>query len=405
MRLILFTGKGGVGKTTTSAATALRLADRGIKTLIVSTDAAHSLADALAMSLSSEPAEVAPGLFAAQLDTQGRFEESWQEIQRYLSGLLSAGGIDPIAAGELTVLPGIEEVLALLAVRELAASGRWDAVVLDCAPTAETLRLLALPEALGWYFNRVFPMHRALARGVRPLASVLGRGAAVPPESALDAVVRLTEELAKVHRLLTDPQTTSVRLVLTPEAIVAAETRRTFTALSLYGYRVDEVVVNRVIPDEGGAMSPWQRGWVAAQQAQLAELADSFADLPLRRSAHLAAEPVGTQALRAVATGLYGELPGPDPAAVAPFEPLLRLGSIGTPEEPRYELVLQLGLAARGEVTASRSGDELVVTVAGHRRVLSLPSVLRRCVVRSGRVSAGQLRLEFVPDPDLWPRG
>src|SRR3954469_5057573 len=169
MRIILFTGKGGVGKTTTASATALRLADRGLKTLLLSTDIAHSLADALGVELTDEPVEVAPSLWAVQIDTQGRFEAAWRDVQSFLVDLLGRAGVDPITADELTVLPGIDEVLALLAVRELALGGSWDALVVDCAPTAETLRLLALPEALGWYLEKVFPVQRRVARSVRPL--------------------------------------------------------------------------------------------------------------------------------------------------------------------------------------------------------------------------------------------
>src|SRR5579875_1032667 len=215
MRVVLFTGKGGVGKTTTAAATALRLADRGVKTLLLSTDTAHSLADALCAELADEPSEVAPGLSALQLDTQGRLEAAWRDVQGYLLDLLTRSGVDPITADELTVLPGVDEVLALLGVRELAASGDWDAVVVDCAPTAETLRLLALPEALGWYLERVFPAQRRFARSIRPFAALLGRGDTIPPDDLFAALVRLADELAGVRELLADPATTSVRLVLT----------------------------------------------------------------------------------------------------------------------------------------------------------------------------------------------
>ena len=174
MRIVLFTGKGGVGKTTTAAATAFRLADRGLKTLLLSTDIAHSLADALDVKLGDDPAEVAPNLWAVQIDTQGRFEAAWRDVQSFLVDMLARGGVDPITADELTVLPGVDEVLALLAVRELAVTGQWDALVVDCAPTAETLRLLALPEALTWYLDKVFPVHRKIAKGMRPIASMLG---------------------------------------------------------------------------------------------------------------------------------------------------------------------------------------------------------------------------------------
>jgi arsenite-transporting ATPase len=405
MRIVLFTGKGGVGKTTTSAATALRLADRGVKTLLLSTDAAHSLADALAVPLSGEPTEVVPGLDVVQIDTQRRFEAAWHDVQRYLLDLLAQGGVDPITAEELTLLPGIDEVLALLAVRELALSGKWDALVVDCAPTAETLRLLALPEALGWYLQRVFPVHRKLARGMRPLTAILGRGGTIPPEAAFDAIVRLADELSSAQALLADPDVTSVRLVLTPEAVVTAEARRTFTALALYGYRVDEVVANRVFPDEAEAgASSWQRSWVAAQSAQLRAIRDSFAGLPVRRASYFPAEPVGAEALRAVAGDLYGEDPGDDPVALGGGGRLLTVESSPPTDtgEQEFILTMLLPLAARGEVDASRSGDELVVTVAGHRRVLTMPSVLRRCIVSGGSVSDGMLRLRFRPDPQYW---
>src|SRR5919197_580363 len=263
MRIILFTGKGGVGKTTTASATALRLADRGIKTLLLSTDIAHSLSDALAVELTDEPVEVAPSLWAVQIDTQGRFEAAWRDVQAFLIDMLARGGVDPITADELTVLPGVDEVLALLAVQELALTGNWDALVVDCAPTAEKLRLLALPEALTWYLERVFPVHRRIAKGMRPIATMFGRSEVLPPDTLFEALLRLNDELASVRQLLGDPRVTSVRLVLTPESVVAAEARRTFTALALYGYSVDLVIANRVFPK---GRDVFRQSWMRAQR-------------------------------------------------------------------------------------------------------------------------------------------
>jgi arsenite-transporting ATPase len=396
MRIVLFTGKGGVGKTTTASATALRLADRGMKTLLLSTDIAHSLADALAVSLTGEPTEVTPGLWAVQIDTQGRFEAAWRDVQRFLIELLSRSGVDPITADELTVLPGVDEVLALLAVRELAIAGDWDALVVDCAPTAETLRLLALPEALSWYLAKVFPAQRRIARGMRPIATMLGRGDVVPPDNIFEALLRLNDELAGVRQLLGDPSITSVRLVLTPESVVAAEARRTFTALSLYGYAVDLVVANRVFP---AGDDEWRQGWARAQQVQLVAIRESFAGLPVRELPYRAAEPVGFDALREVADALYGELPGDDPAAGAEQHELMRIDDV----DGEYVLRMSLPLATRSAVDAARAGDDLVVTVGGHRRVLTLPSMLRRCIVVGGEFDDGELRVRFRPDPKLWP--
>jgi arsenite-transporting ATPase len=406
MRILLFTGKGGVGKTTAAAATAIRLADRGMKTLLISTDSAHSTADVLDTGLGSEPVEFLPGMAAVEVATQRRFELAWSEIQQYLMELMARSGLDPITAEELTVLPGVEEVIALLAVGEHARSDRWDAVVVDCAPTAETLRLLALPEALGWYLNRVFPIHRAFARGMRPLANVLGRGSAIPPDTAMQAAVRLAGELATVRSMLTDPKTCSVRLVLTPEAMVIAEARRTLTALSLYGYRVDAVVANRVFPalDDAG---DWHRSWVEAQRRQLAKMADSFGALPTHQIAFRSGEPVGAAGLRAVADDLYGSVDqhGRDPAALGSTSPLWAVTSEATDDGTRYVLAMELPGVTSEQVEAARSGSELIVTVGGNRRVLTLPSVLRRCIVEGGSVVDGRLRLRFRPDPQLWPAG
>jgi arsenite/tail-anchored protein-transporting ATPase len=393
MRIVLFTGKGGVGKTTTASATALRLADRGMKTLLLSTDIAHSLADALGVPLSGEPTEVAPALWAVQIDTQSRFEAAWRDVQNFLIDMLSRSGVDPITADELTVLPGVDEVLALLAVRELALRGDWDALVVDCAPTAETLRLLALPEALTWYLQKVFPAHRRIAKGIRPIATMLGRGEVIPPDNIFEALLRLNDDLAGVQQLLGDPAITTVRLVLTPESVVAAEARRTFTALALYGYSVDLVIANRVFP---AGDDEWRAGWAKAQQGQLVSIRESFAGLPVRELPYRASEPIGADALREVAEMLYGD---EDPAALGPQRELLRVDADGDD----FVLAMALPLASRAAVDVARAGDDLVVTVSGHRRVLTLPSVLRRCQVVTGDFDGTQLRVRFRPDPALWP--
>ncbi len=269
MRILLFTGKGGVGKSTIAAGTSALAAAGGQRTLVLSTDAAHSLADAFGAPVGSEPTPVADNLFVQQVDAQLRFEQSWSEIQGYLLSVLDVAGVDPIAAEEMTVIPGAEEVLALLELRLHALSGEWDAIVVDCAPTAETLRLLALPEALGWYMQRVFPVERRVVKALKPVLS-RAAGVPMPEESVFDAVERLHFELDEVRSLLSGSHA-SVRLVLTPENVVLAEARRSFTTLSLFGYRVDGVVANRVFPAEGA--DDWRAGWVRAQDAVLTQVA------------------------------------------------------------------------------------------------------------------------------------
>ncbi len=408
MRVLLFTGKGGVGKTTAAAGTAVLAARAGQKTLVLSTDAAHSLTDAFGASAAGrdgphrfgpgadEPVEVEPGLAVLQVDAQRRFERSWGEIQSYLMSLLDAAGVDAIAAEELTVLPGAEEVLALLEVRDRVRSGRWDVVVLDCAPTAETLRLLALPELLEWYMTRVFPLDRRMLRSLRPVLGWSGasRSAAapLPRDRVFAAIERLHAELADVRRVLTGPQT-SVRLVLTPEAVVVAEARRTLTSLSLYGYRVDGVVANRVFPGDGA--DPWRSAWVAAQAGHLADVAASFGDLPLWRAPYEPAEPVGADALACLAERTYA---GQDPLEVRSGPATLLVERSGD----EFVLSFALPLADRRDMDLGRHGDELVLTVAGHRRVIALPSALRRCTVVGAALREGRLRVRFEPDPSLW---
>jgi arsenite-transporting ATPase len=396
MRVLLFTGKGGVGKTTTSAATGAYAASRGSKTLVLSTDPAHSLADAYGVELGPEPTEIDTGLYGQQVDTQRAFEASWREVQHYLRDVLTQGGIDPLEAEELTVLPGAEEVLALLELRAQVAGGRFDTVVVDCAPTGETLRLLALPEALRWWMARLFPADRRVMRAVRPVLSHLA-GLPLPPDSVFAAMDRLSHELAEVRALLTDASTTSVRIVLTPESLVVAEARRTLTSLSLYGYRVDGVVANRVFPAAAG-QDPWRDGWVQAQQAQLAEVSASFPGVPLWTATYAAAEPVGLAALGDLAGSVYADV---DPLDVVATPDLLTVEQVSSDE---FVMSVALPHAERHEVELARKGDDLMLTVGSHRRALALPSALRRCVVDGAALRDGRLRVRFRPDPDLWMR-
>jgi arsenite-transporting ATPase len=391
VRVLLFTGKGGVGKSTVAAGTAALAAAAGRRTLVLSTDAAHSLADAFGCApgaVGAEPTEVADRLYVQQVDAQLRFEQSWADIQRYLLSVLDAAGVDPVAAEELTVIPGAEEVLALLEVRLHVLSGRWDVVVVDCAPTAETLRLLALPEALGWYLHRVLPVERRVVKALRP---VLTRAAGVPmpTDSVFDAVERLHAELDEVRTILSGPES-SVRLVLTPENVVLAEARRSYTTLSLFGYRVDGVVANRVFPADGA--DRWRAGWVAAQDEVLERVGQSFAGLPVWRSRYRPAEPVGVAELAGLAREVYGDA---DPLATAVGPAPLRVSRA----EGGALLRLRLPLVTRAEVDLARNGDDLVVTVGSYRRLLTLPSGLARHRVAGARVEQGELQVRFVEDP------
>jgi arsenite-transporting ATPase len=407
VRVVLFTGKGGVGKTTLAAATAAHLARSGRKVLAVSTDPAHSLGDAFEAELGGEPAELDPGLFAAHVDTRTLLDGAWARLQGHLGTLLAGAGVDELMADELTVLPGVEDLLALSEVHRLAESGLWEVVVVDCGPTAETLRLLGLPEALSTYLERLFPAHR---RAVRGLITGLAGGREAQPawDRATGALDALAGQLQGLRGLLADQDTTSIRLVLTPERVVAAETRRTLTALALHGLRVDGLVANRLVPEAPsslrGPAGRWLRERYAEQNAVLAELA--ALPVPLRVAEHTAAEPTGLPALRELAGALYGS---DDPAAPpgAPATPLLqvdRTAGSGTSLDSAFELVLRLPGIAAGPVDLVRLDDDLAVTTGSTRRMIALPSVLRRCAVTGAHVAGDDLRVAFVPDPAVWLR-
>lgn len=405
--MLLFTGKGGVGKTTLAAATAAHLARSGRKALVVSTDPAHSLADALEAGLGRDPVEVdgVGGLFAAQVDARALLEGAWADLREHLGTILAGAGVDEVVADELTVLPGVEELLALAAVRRAAHSGPWDVVVVDCAPTAETLRLLALPEAIGGYVERLFPAHR---RAVRGLLGGLARekGEAQRWDRAAEALDGLADELTGLRELLASRHT-GIRLVLTPERVVAAETRRTVTALGLLGLHVDGLVVNRLVPvpapEESGPAARWLRGRADGQAAVLADVARL--GLPLRTVEHTAAEPTGVAALLALGEQLWSaDDPAADAAPAAPLLALRRTSGTGRSPESEFELAVHLPGAATAPLDLARIGDELAVTAAGVRRLVALPAVLRRCTVTRARLDGDDLCVTFRPDPAQWLR-
>jgi arsenite-transporting ATPase len=392
VRVILFTGKGGVGKTTMAAATAARIAADGGKTLVVSADPAHSLADALDVSARNEPTEVASGLFMQHIDAQRRLHDVWGEVQAYLVSALGTAGLDNVRAEELTVLPGAEELLALLEVREQAVSGRWDAVIVDCSPTAETLRLLALPEALDWYLGRVLPSELKVVRALRPLLGP-AVGLPAPRQEVWEAAEQLQTLLRGVQGLLQHPDT-SVRLVLTPESVVVSEARRSFTQLVLYGNRVDAVIANRVFEDDG---DEWRRQWAATQRTVMNEVATSFEPLPILTARYQAFEPVGAAALASLGGILYGKS---DPLAGAVRDELMRVWR----ENSDYVMGLRLPLIDRDSLELARVGDELAVSVSGRRRLFALPSAFRRCQVTGARIEGDEVQVRFRPDPESFAR-
>ncbi|WP_165491691.1 ArsA family ATPase [Egibacter rhizosphaerae] len=383
VRVLLVTGKGGVGKTSVAAATARRLARDGARTLVLSTDPAHSLADALDHGIGPEPTEVAPGLHAEQLDAQQRLAAQWTEIRGYLSTLLTAGGLDSLEAEELTVVPGLEELFALLDVQRHAEDGHYDAVVVDCAPTAETLRLLALPDALANYIDR------GLAGGGRVARAVFERtgGVPLPGDDVLRAADRLQRRLRDVRARLLDTRHATVRLVTNAERVVVAETRRTHTALHLFGYHVDAVVVNRLLPE--AVTDPWLEGWKRRQAETLDEIHDGFAGVPVLTAPLLEEEAVGGTALDRLGDALYADL---DPAGVLADGEPLSFSSLGGGVT---RMRLALPFAAAEDVTVHTSDAELFVTVGGRTGRVAMPPSLIDRPVTAARVRDEALEVDF----------
>lgn len=389
-RVLLFTGKGGVGKTSIAAATALGCADAGLRTLVISTDPAHSLADAFDAELGPLVARVGDAelLWGQQLDAQDRMEDSWAEIQAYLLEVFDWAGLETIRAEELALLPGLEEVFALGDIKEHVASGDYDVVVVDCAPTAETIRLLSLPEILSWYMDRIFPSARRVNKLVAPVLSRVSN-LPVADDAVFGAGRRFYERLDGVREILADPETTSIRLVVNPERMVIAEARRTYTYLSLFGYRVDAVIANRLIPD--AVVDPWFARWKEAQARHLADIEEGFAPLPILRAELADQEMVGPERLRGLAREVYGDLD--------PHDRLHQGAPMGArvDDDGSAELTLPLPFTSGEDLDLSRSGDELLIRVDAYRRVVTLPDALRRRHVASATLRDGVLQVGFAP--------
>lgn len=386
MRVLLFTGKGGVGKTSIAAATAVRAARRGVRTLVLSTDPAHSLADALDVSLDGEPTDVEPCLAGQQVDARARLETHWRRVQQYIIALLAHGGVDELEAEELSVLPGLEEIFGLVDVRDHVAADRHDLLVVDCAPTAETLRLLSLPQALGWYLQRLSPLAHRWNSFVQPL---LGGASPVPvPQPpVLEAVEELHRTLEGVREVLVDPQRTSLRLVVNPERVVMAEGRRLMGHLSLFGYHVDATIVNRVLPDE--IDDAFFADAKQRQAALLADLEDGFAGVPALTAPLRPVEPVGVDALAELADHLYADR---DEHAILHRPEPLRIDST----REGWSLRISLPFVEREELDVLRRGDELLIKVGRSTRSLLLPAALRRGDVAGAALANGELTVRLV---------
>jgi arsenite/tail-anchored protein-transporting ATPase len=389
VRVLLFTGKGGVGKTTVAAATAVRAAAGGQRTLVMSTDPAHSLADSFDIPLTAHAQEIVPNLWAEQIDAQERLEANWRDIQEFVIQFLNWAGVDTIEAEELSVIPGLDEIFSLTDVKRHVDSGRFDLLVIDCAPTAETLRLLSLPEAMNWYIERIFPVERRVVKTIRPLLTKLTT-MPIADDRIYNAVERLHRNLDGVRQLLTNERMSSVRLVMNPEKMVIAEARRTYTYLSLFGYRVDAVVVNRLIPEE--VSDPYFGKWKDIQAEHLETVRASFQPVPILTARLFDREMVGVDLLAEMGEELYGDHDG---TRILHQDDPIRVRKRGH----SYVLSLNLPFVERTELDVFRKGDELFIRLGSYKRNLILPQTLQRLQIQEASFSDGRLEVRFAREP------
>jgi arsenite-transporting ATPase len=399
-RTILYTGKGGVGKTSVAAATARRCAAAGLRTVVLSTDPAHSLSDSLETELGGEPTAIAENLWGQEVQAQLEMERNWGAVQRWLGSLLTDRGVMDIAAEELTVPPGMDELFSLLQIKRHHESGAYDAVIVDCAPTGETLRLLSFPEICRWWLEKVFPWERRLVAAARPIARGL-LDVPLPGEDVFVEVQRLVRNLVAMNEILRDRERASIRLVMNPDRMVIREAQRTFTYLNLYGYLTDAVIVNRVFPDEvaDGYFGPWRE----RQFENLRAVVEGFSPVPVLTARYFEQEVVGAEMLDRLAAELFAE--------DVPHELLHHeLAHELTSTDGRTELRLPIPFTEKGDLKLNKVGQELIVTVGREKRTIILPSALAHHRPSGAGFDGGTLTVTFTDErapasrgPDLEP--
>ncbi len=382
-RILLFTGKGGVGKTTCAAATALRAAEMGYRTLVLSSDPAHSLADALDRPLGPEPELVAPNLWAQEVDLYYSMKKYWGNMRELMLTVFRWQGVDAVAAEEMAALPGMNEGSVLLWLEQFYHSDDYDVIVVDSAPTGETLTLLTLPQATQWWVQKAFPFQKT---AIKTAGFALRKTTGIPLDKGYEELNRLFDKLRSIQDVLGNNDVTSMRLVANPEKMVVEEAKRAYTYLQLYGYGVDAVIVNRVLPEEG--TGEVLKLYVEAQKQHLAEIDQSFAPLPIFRVPHSGREVFGLELLREIGERIYGDR---DPTELMYSGQTYRVTQEGT----EYLLELRLPFAHDGEVSARHAGDQLVIQLANQRRNYLLPRFLAYYTLGDAHVSNGWLRARF----------
>ena len=373
MRILLYSGKGGVGKTSVAAATAVHLAEHGRRTLVISVDPAHSLSDAfdrggaLFNSQTAEPLQIAERLFIQEVNINFEFKRYWGEISSYITSILRTTGLEGVEAEEMAIFPGMEELSAMMYVNQYRKSGEFDVVVLDCAPTAESLRFVSLPTTLDWYMKHIFGFQRSMLKAVRPLANRLSP-VELPPDSYFRNVQDLFKKIEGIDQVLEDASITSGRLVTNPEKMVMRETQRAFVYFSLYGLTIDRIIVNRVIPST--VQDAFFHSWQVAQQKTLAEIEQYFSPVPVHTVPMFPQEVLGYERLREFALSLYPN--GEDPAAITRAAVPYSFAKAAD----HHQVIIEVPFTEKAEIGLFKKDDELVVEIGTIRRHVGLPTTM-----------------------------
>ena len=394
MRLILYLGKGGVGKTTLAAATAARSAQLGHRTLVVSTDLAHSLSDALDRALEAEPRQVGERLWAQEVNVLDEVRTHWAKLQEYIGNMLRQQGMNDVAAEEMALIPGMDEIVALLTIHRQAKEGNFDTVVIDAAPTGETVRLLSMPDTFMWYANRLTGWRSAAFNAAKPLLRNF-----LPGVNIAEALQKLNEQVSVLRGVLSDPSSSSYRLVVMPEKMVIKEALRAETYLALFGYPVDAVLCNRVLPEptNGEFRDSLLRDMVQQQRGYYDQIHQTFDPLPVFDVPYHSREVIGVSALAALAREVWGD---EDPTKVFFTGTVQEL----TKQGDGYVLRLPLPHVELGKVVMTKKGDQLIVEIGNFKRDIALPTVLASQEAVVARMSNGALEVTFAPaSPQTMP--
>ena len=390
MRIILYTGKGGVGKTTVAAATALNCSEKGYRTLALSTDAAHSLSDSFNLAACPSPTAIADNLWVQETELNTTVNEHWTVIQQWFSTLLAWRGINEMVAEEIAFLPGMEELAYLLFIVDYAESGQYDAIVVDSAPTGETVRLLSFPEVLNWWMKKLFPIERQMTKLVRPVLKPI-LNFPVPEEEVMDSVQQLFPQIEKMRTLLADPKITSIRLVVNPEKMVIKETQRTYTYLNLYGYATDMVICNRLLPNS--VTDKYFEYWKTNQEQYYREIEERFAPLPILSLPLMEQEVVGIDMLRKTSKELYRDR---DPMEIffsGKTHSFIK-------ENGQYLLSFDFPYTSKEEISLIKNNDELIIQVGVFRRNINLPKAIAALSVKGAKLENGKLIIKFAAHED-----